>query len=90
MAEIIEIHQKKNQEKSLIFLLRNSDFINEIAIDCMKLYRSHSVLKLPDKFTAMPRILLVENQLLKHIIHCEKKFTNTSELPTGMNRFTKF
>ena len=58
MAEIFEIHKKrkKNQEKSLIFLLRNSDFINEIAIDFMKLFRSHSVLKLPAKFTAMPRI----------------------------------
>ena len=55
MAEIFEIHQK-NQNQKFDFFLRNSDFINGIAIDCIKLFSSHSVLKLPDKFTAMPCI----------------------------------
>ena len=40
MAEIFEIHQK-NQKQKFDFFLRNSDFINGIDINCVKLFSSH-------------------------------------------------
>jgi hypothetical protein len=55
MAEIFEIHQK-NQKLKFDFFLRNSNFINGIAIVSVKLFNSHSVLKWPDEFTVMPCI----------------------------------
>ena len=87
MAGIFEIHQKKIKKKSLISFLE----IQIYQWNCHRLLKAFQltyVLKLPDKFTAMPCTQSKTSYL--NLLYTVKKITNTFELPTGINQFTRF